>query len=77
MLNQKIEVCFIFVNFVAYEQTLKKITMAEVTIKYIIDGVDEITQHYNDVDVLPDNDDVSDGFIEIVGEQPTREERRS
>jgi hypothetical protein len=51
--------------------------MATIVIKYTVDGVDEIIQTYDEVEAVPDIEDVSAGFIDIVGEQPTREERRS
>jgi len=51
--------------------------MAEIVIKYTVDGVMEITQTYESVEDVPDIEDVSTGFADIVGEEPTREERRS
>lgn len=55
--------------------------MAKIIIKYTVDGVDELIHTYEDVDQIPDIDSVIDsvvtGFIDIIGEEPTREERRS
>lgn len=51
--------------------------MSVIIIKYIVDGVEELVQTWNEVDTLPEVDNVAKGFIDIVGEQPTREERRS
>jgi hypothetical protein len=50
--------------------------MAKVVITYTVDDENEIVQTYQDV-TPPEVDDVSEGFIDIIGEQPTREERRS
>ncbi len=51
--------------------------MSKIEIIYIVDDVQELKQTYDNVEVIPEVDDVSQGFIEIVGEEPTREERRS
>lgn len=48
-----------------------------IKVTVLINDTQELVQEHTDIEDVPSIDDFSDGISDIVGEQPTREERRS